>query len=45
MAKRLAALLARIDDPARLAEIGDRIVDCATGAELLARVAAPGSRG
>ena len=44
-AERLAALLARIDDPARLAGIGDRIVECATGAELLARVEAPGSRG
>ena len=43
--ERLAALLARIDDPARLAGIGDRIVECATGAELLARVEAPGSRG
>ena len=44
-AQRLAALLSRIDDPARLAEIGDRIVECATGAELLARVEALGSRG
>ena len=43
--ERLAALLSRIDDPARLAGIGDRIVDCTTGAELLARVEAPGSRG
>ena len=33
----LAARLAGIDDPDRLAEVGDRIVDCATGAELLAR--------
>ncbi len=30
----------RIDDPARLAEVGDRIVDCATGADLLDRVEA-----
>ena len=37
-AERLSALLARIDDPARLAEVGDRIVDCATGADLLDRV-------
>ena len=44
-AKRLAALLSRIDDPARLAEVGDRIVDCATGADLLARVEATGLRG
>ena len=43
--KRLAAMLSRIDDPARLAGAGDRIVECATGAELLARVEAPGSRG
>ena len=43
--ERLAALLARIDDPARFAGIGDRIVDCTTGAELLARVEAPVSRG
>ena len=35
----LAALLAGIDDPERLAEVGDRIVDCATGAELLGRMA------
>ena len=33
---RLAVLLAGIDDAARLAEVGDRVVDCATGAELLA---------
>ena len=42
--ERLAAMLARIDDPARLAGVGDRIVECATGAELLARVEAPGSQ-
>ena len=36
--QRLAALLSRIDDPDRLAEAGDCIVDCATGAELLERV-------
>ena len=33
----LSARLAGIDDPERLAAVGDRIVDCATGAELLAR--------
>ena len=33
----LSARLARIDNPERLAEVGDWIVDCATGAELLAR--------
>ena len=43
-AERLAALLPRIDDPDRLAEAGDWIVDCATDAELLARVEALGSR-
>ena len=43
--ERLAALLARIDDAARLTEIGEMIVDCATGAELLARAEAHGSRG
>ena len=34
---RLAALLAGVADPGRLAEIGDLVVDCASGAELLAR--------
>ena len=33
----LSARLARLDDPERLAEVGDWIVDCAAGAELLAR--------
>ena len=33
----LSAWLACIDDPERLAEVGDWIVDCASGAELLAR--------
>ena len=37
-AERLSALLLRIDDPDRLTEAGDWIVDCATGADLLARV-------
>ena len=37
--ERLAALLARIDDPERLAEVGDLIIDCATGDDLIARVA------
>lgn len=36
-AAALSARLARIDAPERLAEVGDWIVDCATGAELLAR--------
>ena len=43
-ARRLSALLSRIDDPDRLAEVGDRIVDCATGADLIARVEALDSR-
>ena len=34
---RLAALLAGVADPGRLAEIGDLVVDCADGDELLAR--------
>ena len=33
----LAELLAGVDDPARLAEVGDWIVGCATGDELLER--------
>ena len=33
----LAALLAGVADPDRLAAIGDLVVDCADGAELLAR--------
>ena len=35
-AARLAALLSRVGDPERLAEIGEQMIDCATGAELLA---------
>ena len=34
---RLAALLAEVADPKRLAGIGDLVIDCADGAELLAR--------
>ena len=44
-AERLAVLLSRPGDPDRLAEAGDSIIDCGTGAELLARVEALGSRG
>lgn len=36
-AARLAALLEGIEDPERLAETGEQVIDCATGAELLAR--------
>ena len=43
-AERLAVLLSRLDDPDRLAEAGDSIVDCSTGAELLARVEALAAR-
>ena len=43
-AERLSALLPRIDDPDRLAEVADWIVDCATGADLLERVEAFDSR-
>lgn len=34
---RLASLLSRIDDPEDLAEVGDRIIECASGDELIAR--------
>ena len=37
-AARLEALLERIDDPERFVRIGEDVIDCATGAELLARV-------
>ena len=43
-AQRLSTLLHRIDDPARLAEASDWIVDCATGAELIGRVETLDSR-
>lgn len=39
-AEPLAAFLKDIQDTERLAEAGDWIVDCATAAELVARVAA-----
>ena len=35
-AARLAELLAPVADPERLAEVGDRLVRCATAAEFLA---------
>ena len=36
-AERLAGLLSRIDDPERLAEVGDSIIECASGDELIGR--------
>ena len=36
-AERLAKLLEGISDPERIARIGDRIIECETGEELLAR--------
>jgi len=37
-AEELAAALAGVTDPDRLARVGDWIIECATGSELLARV-------
>ena len=37
-AERLAALIADVADPDRLAEVGDRIIECGTAADLLARL-------
>ena len=37
-AEGLAAALAGVTDPARLARVGDWIIECATASELLARV-------
>ena len=34
--ERLSALLAGVAEPERLAAVGDAIIDCGTGAELLA---------
>ena len=42
-AQRLSAVLAEVTDPARLAEVGDWIIECGTAAELLTRVARRGS--
>ena len=36
-ASRLAAAVATVDDPDRLEEVGEAVIVCATGAELLAR--------
>ena len=42
-ARRLAAVLAEVTDPERLAQVGDWLIECGTAAELFARVAdAPG---
>ena len=38
VAGRLAALLAGIEDPERLADVGEWIIDCASGDELIARL-------
>ena len=43
-AQQLSTLLLRIEDPDRLAEASDWIVDCATGAELVDRVEGLDSR-
>lgn len=37
-AARVAEILEGLDDPERLAEIGEQVIDCGTGAELLARM-------
>ena len=44
-ARRLAAALEVVADPNRLAQIGDWIIECATSADLLARVLDDGSQG
>ena len=44
-AERLAALLGGIDDPERLAGIGEAVIDCADGEALLERAAAAGGPG
>ena len=38
VAEALSKLVGGVDDPDRLAEVGDLVVDCATGRELLERV-------
>ena len=37
VAEALSKLIEGVEDPDRLAEVGDLVVDCATGSELLAR--------
>ena len=36
-AERLSRLMEEVSDPERIARIGDRIIECETGEELLAR--------
>ena len=43
--ERLAAALAGVTDPDRLALVGDWIIECATAAELVARVGDEGRLG
>ena len=42
-ARRLAAVLAEVTDPERLAEVGDWIIECGTAAELFARLGVAGT--
>ena len=42
-ARRLAAALAEVADPDRLAQVGDWIIECGTAADFLARVDGPRS--
>ena len=44
-AARLAALLEGVSDPARLEEVGESVIDCADGADLLARLEASSGPG
>ena len=44
-ARRLAAELAAVADPGRLAQVGDWIIECGTAADLLARVLDDGRQG
>ena len=43
--ERLAAALAGVTEPNRLAQVGDWIIECATAAELIARVVDEGRQG
>ena len=44
-AGRLADALAAVADPARLAQVGEWIIECETAADLMARVLDAGSAG